>query len=116
MTAAGMAFLPDGLDIPDQPEMPGAACLGLPDIEIMHPAVGNGKPGKPYAAAVARAVAICDDCPIATRRRCLADAYAWPGDVSGVWGGIPEHVINEQKRAARKRRPRRRTVTAVPTP
>lgn len=98
MSLAGVALLRAVADAPGPLDAPDAACLGVPP-EVMHPVAGAGSPGKAYYAAVAAAQQVCALCPAATNARCLAYALDWPGDLSGVWGGVEERQLNAVKRA-----------------
>ena len=98
MSIAGVAVLPLVADAPGPLDAPDAACLDVP-AEVMHPVVGSGSPGKAYLTAVATAQAVCARCPDGTRTRCHAYAMAWPGELSGVWGGVEERQLNAMKRA-----------------
>jgi hypothetical protein len=86
------------VDVPGPLDAPDAACLDVGG-DVMHPVAGTGSPGGAYHAAVATAQAVCARCPAATRARCLAYALDWPGELSGVWGGVEERQLNEMKRA-----------------
>lgn len=69
---------------------PFAACRGVEDPDLFF-SVSEVGPG---AAEVARAKAICEDCPV--RRLCLEDALA-DGVPYGVFGG----TTPEERRAGK---------------
>ncbi|MCK9928114.1 WhiB family transcriptional regulator [Frankia sp. Mgl5] len=85
---------PRGLGIPFPPELDDAACRDLDDAELMHPGVDHVEGNN-------AALRVCAACPDESRWSCLGDALAWPGPVSGVWGGRTENEINTMKRKTR---------------
>ena len=54
--------------------------------------------GLAKACTVAEAQKVCALCPTDVHRQCLAYALAWPGELSGVWGGVDERQLNAMKR------------------
>ncbi|WP_239404672.1 WhiB family transcriptional regulator [Frankia sp. Cj3] len=83
---------------PPMPDLPDAACLDIHDPEIMHP---DPRARGQWAAG---ALMVCKRCPADTKRSCLDYALAWPGEVSGAWGGVSETEINQHKRDRNKQR------------
>jgi len=73
-----------------------ADCRGLP-LSIFYPNAGSGKS---LDLAIARAKAICNDCPV--EREC--GEYAIINENFGIWGGLSEeerHDIRRRQRLGR---------------
>jgi WhiB family transcriptional regulator, redox-sensing transcriptional regulator len=74
------------------------ACLSA-DPDLFFPIAG----GAPSAAQQAKALRICDRCPV--RQECL-DFAMQMGEMQGIWGGTtPDERIRTRRRRSRNRVP-----------
>ena len=79
-------------------------------MSVNNPAAREGPPRAASTKQVARALRICDGCPV--RQQCL-DFAMRSGEKDGIWGGTtPEERV--RTRRARNRRPVRRAWPEAP--
>lgn len=70
----------------DLPNLPGARCVDVPDVDVFHPSKPSSR------KAIAQAKEICASCPV--RAACLEWCLEWERENNeiqhGVWGGVSE--------------------------